>query len=98
MYFCSITTTLHTHTHSRSRPYVGVVYSDRRALLSVGLPHPYGLALHGDFLYWTDWEARAVQRVNKTDPAHREVVIRNIDTPMDIQVFHRNRATLSKLL
>ena len=27
--------------------------------------HPFGLAVYGDFVYWTDWILRAVVRVNK---------------------------------
>ena len=30
------------------------------------LLHPYGLALYGGYLYWTDWTSQTIQRVSKT--------------------------------
>lgn len=27
--------------------------------------HPFGLAVYGDNIFWTDWVRRAVQRANK---------------------------------
>lgn len=27
--------------------------------------HPFGLAVYGDYIFWTDWVRRAVQRANK---------------------------------
>lgn len=29
------------------------------------IKHPFGIAVHGDFLYWNDWTASAVFRANK---------------------------------
>ena len=29
--------------------------------------HSFSLAVHGDYLYWTDWLLRAVLRANKYD-------------------------------
>lgn len=39
--------------------------SGRRVVLDDVLPHPFGLTLLGDYLYWTDWHEHVVQRADK---------------------------------
>jgi low density lipoprotein receptor-related protein 5/6 len=39
--------------------------TDRRALITDNLPHVFGLALSGDFLYWTDWQRRTIDKAHK---------------------------------
>ena len=39
--------------------------TDRRVVLSEYLPHVFGLSLLGDHIYWTDWQRRSIERVNK---------------------------------
>jgi low density lipoprotein receptor-related protein 5/6 len=36
--------------------------SDRRVVLNENLPHVFGLSLLGDYLYFTDWQRRSVDR------------------------------------
>ncbi|KAK9885701.1 hypothetical protein WA026_012466, partial [Henosepilachna vigintioctopunctata] len=38
---------------------------DRRILINTEVPHVFGLSLMGDYLYWTDWERRAIDRAHK---------------------------------
>jgi hypothetical protein len=39
--------------------------TDRRAIITDNLPHVFGLTLLGDYLYWTDWQRRTIERANK---------------------------------
>ena len=39
--------------------------TNRQVVLKDKAKHPFGLAVYGDFVYWTDWILRAVVRVNK---------------------------------
>lgn len=39
--------------------------TDRRVLIDTDVPHVFGLSLLGDYLYWTDWERRAIDRAHK---------------------------------
>lgn len=45
--------------------------TERRELISDNVPHVFGLTLMGDYLYWTDWQRRAIDR------AHKETGIAN---------------------
>lgn len=49
--------------------------SDRRELTNDNLPHVFGFSLMGDYLYWTDWQRRAIDRVHKESGSFREVSI-----------------------
>lgn len=39
--------------------------SDRTTVVSEKLPHAFGLSLLGEFIYWTDWQRRSIDRVNR---------------------------------
>ena len=44
---------------------------NRRVVLSDMMPHPFGLTLLGDYLYWTDWHEHVVQRADKVSSKER---------------------------
>ncbi|KAL8566047.1 hypothetical protein ACOMHN_036206 [Nucella lapillus] len=48
---------------------------DRRVLVEENLPLIIGVTLLGDYIYWTDWERRSIERVNKTTGGQREKII-----------------------
>jgi len=60
-------------------------------LISSNLPHPFGLTLHEDTIYWTDWETKKIQMANKVDGSNRRTLIGNLNNLMDIHMFHRQR-------
>jgi len=39
--------------------------TDRRALITDNLPHVFGLTLSGEYLYWTDWQRRSIDKAHK---------------------------------
>lgn len=53
-----------------------VVVSDKN------LPHPFGFSLLGEFIYWTDWQDRNIQRAEKEDGSHRVVMVSHLDDLM----------------
>ena len=59
---------------------------------SATLPHPFGLTLLGDYLYWTDWRNYAVYRANKNS-ADVSVFVTGIGKPMDIQGYNVSEKT-----
>ena len=38
---------------------------ESRRILVTSVPHPYGLTVAGNYLYWTDWKEKAIKRANK---------------------------------
>lgn len=49
---------------------------NNRRLLVTSVPHPYGLAVAGEFIYWTDWSKKALLRADK-DTGNEVKVIRD---------------------
>lgn len=60
--------------------------SDRRVLLNHNLPHVFGLSLLGDYLYWTDWQRRSIDRANKITGHDRIVVVDQFPDLMGLKV------------
>lgn len=45
--------------------YANIDGTNRITLLDNDLPHPFGFSLMGDYIYWTDWIKRSIERVHK---------------------------------
>ena len=57
----------------------GIDGSNRRIVNDKNLPHPFGFSLLGDYLYWTDWQDRNIQRADKADGSNRVVMASHLD-------------------
>jgi len=64
-----------------------------QTLLTQGVPHPFGVAVHDDLVYWTDWVTHNIESANKLDGSGRQVVMSGLQDLMDIHVFNRQRPT-----
>ena len=62
-----------------------------RAVISENVPHPFGLTQYMDYIYWTDWNTRSIERANKTTGSNRTRIQGDLDYVMDILVFHASR-------
>ena len=58
--------------------------SDRKVLIQEDLPHPFGLTLLGDYIYWTDW-TDIVERADKYTGKDRELIAVHLLNPMGIK-------------
>lgn len=56
----------------------------RRVLVEDKLPHIFGFSLLGDYVYWTDWQSRSIERVHKRT-AHREFIIDELPDLMGLK-------------
>ncbi|KAL3266298.1 hypothetical protein HHI36_010478 [Cryptolaemus montrouzieri] len=66
--------------------------TDRRKLLEGStVPHPYGLDVFGDDIYWTDWHNSTLEKANKINGRNRVVVERKLTNIMQVKIFHRAR-------
>ena len=55
-----------------------------RRILVTSVPHPYGLTIVGNYIYWTDWQTKSIQRANKNTGDEMAVVRENLASLMDI--------------
>ncbi|XP_071941661.1 low-density lipoprotein receptor-related protein 1-like isoform X2 [Antedon mediterranea] len=61
--------------------------TNRHVVLTSDPVHPFGLVVHENYLYWTDWVRRSVVRVNKFTGADLVVVRKQLpQQPMGIAV------------
>jgi low-density lipoprotein receptor-related protein 1 (alpha-2-macroglobulin receptor) len=50
------------------------------------LHHIFAMTVFEDYIYWTDWETKSVEKCHKYNGGERETIISTIHRPMDIQV------------
>lgn len=60
-------------------------------VLSQDIPHIFALTLFEDYVYWTDWETKSINRAHKTTGANKTLLISTLHRPMDLHVFHALR-------
>jgi len=56
--------------------------SERVVVSDKDLPHPFGFSLLGDFIYWTDWQDRNIQRAEKEGGSNRVIMVSHLDDLM----------------
>lgn len=64
-----------------------------QVLIGSQLPHPFGLTVHEDKLYWTDWQSKSIQSADKLTGLGRYTLAENLENLMDIHMFHQHRDT-----
>ncbi|XP_072033433.1 uncharacterized protein [Amphiura filiformis] len=56
----------------------GLTGENRTTVIDFGDPgftvHPFGIAVHGSYLYWTDWKQRSLLRANKADGSRNQTI------------------------
>ncbi|XP_039297964.1 low-density lipoprotein receptor-related protein 1 [Nilaparvata lugens] len=57
------------------------------------LHHVFAIAVFENYLYWTDWELKTVERCHKYTGDDCKTMIMTIHRPMDIHVYHPYRQT-----
>lgn len=65
--------------------------TSRRVLVEDKLPHIFGFTLLGDYIYWTDWQRRSIERVHKRT-AEREFIIDQLPDLMGLKATYVNKA------
>ena len=61
--------------------------SSRRILVEDKLPHIFGFTLLGDWIYWTDWQRRSIERVHK-HTADRKTIIDQLPDLMGLKATY----------
>ncbi|XP_074659791.1 low-density lipoprotein receptor-related protein 6-like [Tubulanus polymorphus] len=64
---------------------------DRKRVIPGELLSPRGLTQYDDYIFWTDWESKTIERANKTTGLNRTTIQTGVEYVMDILVFHASR-------
>ena len=63
-----------------------------RKIVVQSVPHVFGVSLHGDYIYWTDWTTRSVMRAHKRTGKGSVMLKGKLDAqPMDVKVVSAAR-------
>nr|XP_012637337.1 low-density lipoprotein receptor-related protein 2 [Microcebus murinus] len=73
----------------------GNVDGTGRTILVHQLSHPWGIAVFGSFLYYTDEHYEVIERVEKATGANKVVLRDNIPDLRGLRVYHRRNAAES---
>ncbi|XP_072105063.1 low-density lipoprotein receptor-related protein 1-like [Mobula birostris] len=65
--------------------------ANRHIVLDHDIPHIFALTLFEDFIYWTDWETKSVNRAHKSTGSNKTLLISTLHRPMDIHIYHPYR-------
>jgi sugar lactone lactonase YvrE len=58
---------------------------ENRKVLVASVPHPYGITISIDYIYWTDWGTKKVMRANRKNGEDVTMIRENLSGLMDIQ-------------
>ncbi|KAG5877087.1 hypothetical protein JTB14_015462 [Gonioctena quinquepunctata] len=61
--------------------------TDRRELLNDNVPHVFGFTLMDNYIFWTDWQRRAVDRANKYTGSNREIIVDQMENVMGLKAI-----------
>ncbi|XP_040564168.1 low-density lipoprotein receptor-related protein 6 [Lepeophtheirus salmonis] len=64
---------------------INVDGTGRRVIVSEILPHPFGLTVLGDYVYWTDWREKTLERAHKDSGEEREILINHLKGLMGLK-------------
>ena len=60
-------------------------------VLNDRLPHIFGLTILGDRLYWTDWQKRVIESVNKRTLNDRQTIVDSMLDLMGLKAVNFNQ-------
>lgn len=63
---------------------INVDGTNRMTILEDKLPHIFGFTLLGEYIYWTDWQRRSIERVHIANST-REVIVEQLPDLMGLK-------------
>uniref|UniRef100_A0A8C4Z0G3 EGF-like domain-containing protein n=1 Tax=Gadus morhua TaxID=8049 RepID=A0A8C4Z0G3_GADMO len=65
--------------------------SNRHTVLTQDIPHIFAMTLFEEFIYWTDWETKSINRAHTTQGTNKTMLISTLHRPMDVHIYHPYR-------
>lgn len=60
-------------------------------VLAQDIPHIFAMTLFEEYIYWTDWETKSINRAHKTLGINKTMLISTLHRPMDVHIYHPYR-------
>lgn len=60
-------------------------------VLTQDIPHIFAMTLFEEYIYWTDWETKSINRAHKTLGINKTMLISTLHRPMDVHIYHAYR-------
>ena len=60
-------------------------------VLTQDIPHIFAMTLFEEFIYWTDWETKSINRAHTTQGTNKTMLISTLHRPMDVHIYHPYR-------
>lgn len=69
------------------------IFCNRKTVVHGGslIPHPFGISLFEDYVYFTDWTKMAVMKANKFTETSPQVYLQTSLRPFGVTVYHSLR-------
>ena len=64
--------------------------NNRVVILDLSPLHPFGLALFGDVLFWSDWNSQSIHKYNMTTSV-TDVVVHGMGRPMELHIYDQSK-------
>ncbi|CAH1258892.1 LRP6 [Branchiostoma lanceolatum] len=71
--------------------YANLNGTGRTILVDEKLPHIFGFSLLGNYIYWTDWQRRSIERVHKTTGEDRQIIVDQLPDLMGLKAVNVQR-------
>lgn len=65
-------------------------------VLQNDIPHIFAMTLFEEYIYWTDWETKSINRAHKSMGTNKTTLISTLHRPMDIHIYHPYRQPQGK--
>lgn len=62
------------------------------------LPSPYGIAVSGDFVFWTDWSENTLNRATKTDGNNQQVQLEELEGLAELRLIRKTDLAIIGML
>ncbi len=68
--------------------YADLDGNNRHSVLFGVVPHPFSITIFEEWMYWTDWNTKSIEKANRFTGEDRQVLRNTTHRPMDIHVVH----------
>ena len=68
--------------------YANTDGTNRHIVMQGKVPHPFAITLFEDYMYWTDWNHKSVEKANRFTGANHTVLQHVTHRPMDVHIYH----------